>query len=129
MVGDSPITMSAGRKCDAIWYSFTKITTPDRKGCRAKCIECGIEMEGLVNRLKNHKAKCGVVGASTTTNNNCSHDQVEFADESPGPVTDITFLEKSAAAIPPAKKQKISPTHSHGQPKKSLDVVLCKNNY
>ena len=29
-----------------------------KKGCRAKCKECGFELQGLVARMKDHKAKC-----------------------------------------------------------------------
>ncbi|KAL7639608.1 UNVERIFIED_CONTAM: hypothetical protein RMT77_010109 [Armadillidium vulgare] len=49
----------AGRQKESIWAEFDEITTTQKTGIRVKCKTCGFEMQGLVQRLKNHKAsKC-----------------------------------------------------------------------
>ncbi|CAG7785743.1 unnamed protein product, partial [Allacma fusca] len=48
----------AGRKRDIIWLKFQEVGTDNRKGKRAKCNDCGIEMEGLIKRMKKHLEKC-----------------------------------------------------------------------
>jgi hypothetical protein len=51
--------MSAGRKRDPIWNYFTELPANlGKTGCRAKCNECGVELQGLVARMKGHKMKC-----------------------------------------------------------------------
>lgn len=47
-----------GRKPDAVWNSFEKIFNVSRKGVRAKCKKCGLEMEGQIIRMKGHLLKC-----------------------------------------------------------------------
>ncbi|RXG59027.1 hypothetical protein Avbf_14316 [Armadillidium vulgare] len=49
----------AGRQKESIWAEFDEIPTTQKTGIRVKCKTCGFEMQGLVQRLKNHKAsKC-----------------------------------------------------------------------
>ena len=51
---------AAGRKRDAIWSCFDELPAGGKKGlgCRAKCKDCGFELQGLVARMKGHRAKC-----------------------------------------------------------------------
>lgn len=49
---------NTGRKKDIIWVSFEEIRNESRKGLRAKCKNCGHEMEGQVKRMKDHLGKC-----------------------------------------------------------------------
>ena len=39
------------RKCDMIWLKYTRVTVPERKGCRAVCNACRKEMEGQIQRM------------------------------------------------------------------------------
>lgn len=48
----------AGRKEDIIWKFFEKKTDPNKTGCRAVCKSCNKEIQGLVQRLKDHKKFC-----------------------------------------------------------------------
>lgn len=48
----------AGRKEDNIWKYFEKKTDPNKTGCRAVCKSCSKEIQGLVQRLKDHKKFC-----------------------------------------------------------------------
>lgn len=48
----------AGRKQDAIWLKFERITTAGKAGCKAKCLKCGKIMQGLVARMKQHPDSC-----------------------------------------------------------------------
>ena len=48
----------SGRKADPIWYHFEKLTSKTATGCRAKCKNCGFELQGLVQRMKKHYDKC-----------------------------------------------------------------------
>lgn len=61
----------SGRKQDAIWHHFKKIPSNTMTGCRAKCNNCGHELQGLVKRMKIHYNKCSGKedegGASTST--------------------------------------------------------------
>jgi Protein of unknown function (DUF 659)/hAT family C-terminal dimerisation region len=50
---------NAGRKQDPIWGCYIKLPNVTGKtGSRAKCKDCGAEMQGLVVRLKDHMQKC-----------------------------------------------------------------------
>lgn len=49
----------AGRKQDAVWLNFDRVRpTSGKSGFRAKCKDCGKEMQGLVARLKQHHGAC-----------------------------------------------------------------------
>ncbi|XP_018012992.1 uncharacterized protein LOC108670053 [Hyalella azteca] len=48
----------AGRQKDAIWKYFDEIPSGQSKGIRARCKDCGKELQGLVQRLRNHKLIC-----------------------------------------------------------------------
>ncbi|RXG52461.1 Serine hydroxymethyltransferase, mitochondrial [Armadillidium vulgare] len=49
----------AGRQKESIWAEIDEIPTTQKTGIRVKCKTCGFEMQGLVQRLENHKAsKC-----------------------------------------------------------------------
>ncbi|KAL7641225.1 UNVERIFIED_CONTAM: hypothetical protein RMT77_008363 [Armadillidium vulgare] len=49
----------AGRQKESIWAEIGEIPTTQKTGIRVKCKTCGFEMQGLVQRLENHKAsKC-----------------------------------------------------------------------
>ena len=49
----------AGRKQDAVWLNFDRVRpTSGKSGFRAKCKDCGKEMQGLVARLKQHRGAC-----------------------------------------------------------------------
>lgn len=48
----------SGRKSDPIWQYFDKLPSKSGKGCRAKCKQCQLELQGLVARLKTHREKC-----------------------------------------------------------------------
>ena len=48
----------AGRKQDPIWTHFDRFETPGISGWKAKCRLCQKEMQGVVNRLKQHYATC-----------------------------------------------------------------------
>ncbi|CAK9299166.1 unnamed protein product [Gordionus sp. m RMFG-2023] len=51
--------MPSGRKKDPIWRYYDEIKhIRDKTGTRAICKKCKHEMQGLVERLKNHKQKC-----------------------------------------------------------------------
>ena len=62
-----------GRKLDDIWIYFKKSVTFGKTGCRATCISCNKEMQGLVKRMKDHFEACqgngesAVVGSSQPT--------------------------------------------------------------
>jgi hypothetical protein len=48
-----------GRKRDSVWLNFDEVKIESRKGKRAKCKECGGEMEGLTQRMRKHlEQKC-----------------------------------------------------------------------
>ena len=47
-----------GRKSDLIWTNYKKMTTPGKCGTRAICKKCGMELQGLVERLKKHAEIC-----------------------------------------------------------------------
>lgn len=51
---------AAGRKRDPVWSCFNELPAGGKKGlgCRAKCTDCGFELQGLVARMKAHRAKC-----------------------------------------------------------------------
>lgn len=50
---------NAGRKQDPIWGCYIKLPNVTGKtGSRAKCKDCGAEMQGLVVRMKDHMHKC-----------------------------------------------------------------------
>jgi len=51
---------AAGRKRDPVWSCFHQLPAGGIKGlgCRAKCKDCGTELQGLVARMKAHRAKC-----------------------------------------------------------------------
>ena len=48
----------AGRQKDAIWKLFDEIPSGQSKVIRARCKECGKELQGLVQRLCYHKLIC-----------------------------------------------------------------------
>ena len=49
----------SGRQKEAIWGEFIEIPTAIITSKRVKCKTWGLEMQGLVQRLKDHKAtKC-----------------------------------------------------------------------
>ena len=48
----------AGRKQDPIWIHFDRFETPGISGWKAKCTLGQKEMQGVVNRLKQHYAIC-----------------------------------------------------------------------
>lgn len=49
----------AGRKRDPIWNFYNEIPhAPGKTGSRARCKDCGTEMQGLVARMKDHRQKC-----------------------------------------------------------------------
>lgn len=48
----------SGRKKDPVWMNFNEIKSEKRKGLRALCKICNVEIEGHVNRLKKHMEKC-----------------------------------------------------------------------
>ncbi|XP_065668004.1 uncharacterized protein LOC136088247 [Hydra vulgaris] len=52
------MSQKTGRKCDMIWLKYTRVTVPDRKGCRAVCNACRKEMEGQIQRMHEHIKKC-----------------------------------------------------------------------
>lgn len=49
---------STGRRKHFIWLYFEEVKHDNRKGSRAKCKKCNIEMEGQVARMKKHLEKC-----------------------------------------------------------------------
>lgn len=51
---------NTGRKRDVVWLSFEVIKSDLRKGIRAKCKQCGTELEGQVTRMKIHLSKCAI---------------------------------------------------------------------
>ena len=49
----------AGRKQDAVWLNYDRVRpTSGKAGFRARCKDCGKEMQGLVVRLKQHRGAC-----------------------------------------------------------------------
>lgn len=51
--------MNIGRKKDFLWSKFEEIQPSERHKCiRAKCKKCGVEMAGLLKRMKVHFEKC-----------------------------------------------------------------------
>ena len=48
----------SGRKLDPIWVCFERIETPGKAGCKAKCKNCAMVLQGLVARMKKHNANC-----------------------------------------------------------------------
>ncbi|XP_050688545.1 uncharacterized protein LOC126981494 isoform X2 [Eriocheir sinensis] len=49
----------AGRQKDSIWAEFEEVATHSQnKEIHAKCKVCGKELQGLVQRLRDHKKKC-----------------------------------------------------------------------
>lgn len=48
----------AGRKKDGIWVYFIEESTSSGKGAKATCRICGLQMMGIVARMKKHKEKC-----------------------------------------------------------------------
>lgn len=76
--------MSAGRKRDPVWICFKELSAnPGKTGCRARCKDCGVELQGLVVRLKDHKLKCkglesaeseSDAGNAVTNNSTMVHD-------------------------------------------------------
>lgn len=49
----------AGRQKDSVWAEFEEVATHSQnQGIRAKCKVCGKELQGLVQRLRDHKKKC-----------------------------------------------------------------------
>lgn len=56
----------SGRQRDAIWADFEGLPATSKQKCiRAKCKACGKEVQGLVQRLRDHKKKCE--GKTTTS--------------------------------------------------------------
>lgn len=50
---------NAGRKRDPIWSCYIELPhVTGKTGSRAKCKDCGTEMQGLVVRMKDHRQKC-----------------------------------------------------------------------
>lgn len=50
---------AAGRKRDNIWSCYIELPCLTGKaGGRARCRDCGSEMQGLVARMKKHRQKC-----------------------------------------------------------------------
>ena len=47
-----------GRKPSHVWEHFKEIIVSGRKGCRAKCNNCDIVIEGQAAQLQNHLKKC-----------------------------------------------------------------------
>ncbi|KAI6649837.1 Transposase [Oopsacas minuta] len=50
----------AGRKQDDIWVHFERYTTEGVAGWKARCKLCKKEMQGVVNRLKQHYSSCSM---------------------------------------------------------------------
>lgn len=51
--------VSGWQKRDAIWSCYSELSCVTGKtGRRAKCKDCGSEMQGLVARMKKHRQKC-----------------------------------------------------------------------
>jgi hypothetical protein len=48
----------SGRRSDAVWNNFKKVTVDGKSGCRAVCNKCNKEMQGLVERMKKHLLEC-----------------------------------------------------------------------
>lgn len=64
------------RKKDPVWDFFIQTKSSYIKGTRAKCIKCGFEMAGLVDRMKTHLNKCRLrdVRDSAVTSNDMQID-------------------------------------------------------
>jgi transcription termination factor NusB len=113
----------SGRKKDGIWQHFVEITNKfkGKTGCRAMCKLCEKEMQGLVQRLKQHREKClqrrsmvnenssdtdtEIVTKSPTQNSSKQSSSVEFLEE-PQPSTSKAATELNLSFT---KKRKVMP--------------------
>lgn len=70
----------AGRKKDDIWQFFEEksLKMEGKKGRRAICKKCNLEIQGIAERLKKHYAKCNVNIASTSSNIDAFNDSCEI---------------------------------------------------
>ena len=67
----------AGRKQDPIWIQFDRFEIPGLSGWKAKCTLCQKEMQGVVNRLKQHYAVC------SSNSQDISIETMELSQENP----------------------------------------------
>ena len=67
----------AGRKQDPIWIHFDRFEIPGLSGWKAKCTLCQKEMQGVVNRLKQHYAVC------SSNSQDLSIETMELSQENP----------------------------------------------
>ncbi|XP_045105389.1 uncharacterized protein LOC123500868 [Portunus trituberculatus] len=110
----------AGRQKDSIWAEFEEVATHSQnKGIRAKCKVCGKELQGLVQRLRDHKKKCKEPQRDS--------DLEAETIEDPQPVTQTSatpsLLEVSATGV----EKHIAPTRTSFPFKRSNSDSLGKD--
>ena len=67
----------AGRKQDPIWIDCDRFEIPGLSVWKAKCTLCQKEMQGVVNRLKQHYAVC------SSNSQDLSIETMELSQENP----------------------------------------------
>ena len=108
-----------GRKQDDIWRYFKKSVTFGKTGCRATCISCNKEMQGLVKRMKDHFEACQGNGDSAVVG-------------SSQPTAPVASSQPTAPLEPATKKRKFSEsvgnyfTKTTESEKKALDLQVAR---
>ena len=89
---------SAGRKRDPIWNCYTALPhVPGKLGCRAKCKDCGVELQGLVALMRNHKQTCTVI---LDDGDQVDPNKVSELSDTVQPGQSVSGSATSSAAIP-----------------------------
>lgn len=98
------------RKQDIIWNYFTR--TPAGTGYKAKCLTCGIVMQGIPTRMKLHKE---------------SHDTEASTSAAPSP----DIVEVTESGTPTSKRIRTMDdytTTTKKQTKDNLDYLVSEHN-
>lgn len=119
--------MAPGRRADAVWQHFNRLPIQIGKtGVRTTCKICGMEMQGIVQRMLKHREKCrGNEGGVEVVVDDVDQDQdahgAAVVDPVPGPapVPQVQPVQPVPAALnqgqhppgqPPAKVRKVQGT-------------------
>ena len=99
----------AGRKRDAVWAWFEEIPAKFRKkGNKAKCKDCGVQKQGSVARMKNHKSvgKCNILKDVLDDENIhfCQDTEENINQVTDGAQTSQSSVEKTEPSQPNVEK-------------------------
>ncbi|KAI6658694.1 hypothetical protein LOD99_10989, partial [Oopsacas minuta] len=93
------IIIMTGRKSDCVWKYFDTKKEVGKAGCRATCLKCGKEVQGLVARLKQQHNVCAEFIDSTDDELCILNPEIQALSQRKRSVTDIRLVSQ-------AKKQK-----------------------